>query len=157
MLLGLSWMVGGWMDGWIFYCDNWKKSSICSTTSSSRLDWTKMNSKTEIKLNHKYWKKKQCWSDFVIDKWSGGRYGAKTPQQLGLSTAEEGVHKQHFKFWSRTCQTFAYQMFVALDKWSPASLAEDVKWILLNHDGRSVCCQQGKSLRSGPSPHQPTN
>lgn len=45
------------MDGWIFYCDNWKKSSICSTTSSSRLDWTKMNSKIEIKLNHKYWKK----------------------------------------------------------------------------------------------------
>lgn len=153
MVLGLS-----WMDGWIFYCNNWKKSSICSTTSSSWLDWTKMNSKTEIKLNHKYWKKKkQCWSNFMIDKWSGGRYGAKTPQQLELSTAKEGVHKQHFKFWSRTCQTFAYQMFAALDKWSPVSLAEDVKWILLNHDGQSVCCQQGKSLRSGPSPHQPTN
>lgn len=152
MVLGLS-----WMDGFSTVIIG-KRAQSAAQPAAADLTEQRWTLKQKLNLITSIGKKnKQCWSNFMIDKWSGGRYGAKTPQQLELSTAKEGVHKQHFKFWSRTCQTFAYQMFAALDKWSPVSLAEDVKWILLNHDGQSVCCQQGKSLRSGPSPHQPTN
>lgn len=82
-----------WMDGFSVVITR-KKRWIFSTSSSSLHDG--MNRTRVHKLN------------FVTRK---VRCRAKTPQQLTLSPAGEGVHKQHFKFWSRTCQTFAYQMF----------------------------------------------
>lgn len=74
------------------------------------------------------------------------RCGAKTPKQLALGFADGGLHIHHFKFQYRPRLSFAYQMFAALDKWGPASLAEDVKWISLNHDRQPGLLQQEGSL-----------